>query len=140
EEYVRQEIAKSLVREYRYGKANIEIEYVIRVGTGKPRADIVIFPPSTDHKQENAFIIVECKSAKVKSEDKKDGVGQLQSYMASCPNVTYGMWTNGIERFCYHRIVKDGQVYFEEVPDIPEFGREGESEDQPRFDQLKPAT
>lgn len=140
EEYVRQEIAKSLVREYRYEKQDVEVEFVLRVGVKKPRADLVIFPPGGDHKQENAAIIVECKSAKVKSEDKKDGVGQLQSYMAVCPNVTYGMWTNGVERFCYKRIVKGGQVLVEDVPDIPEFGREDEAADRPRFDQLKPAT
>jgi type I restriction enzyme M protein len=140
EEYVRQEIAKSLVREYRYEKANIEVEYVVRVGSRKPRADLVIFPPGAEHKQENALIIVECKSAKVKAEDKKDGVGQLQSYMAASPNVTYGMWTNGVERFCYRRVVSDGQVNALDVPDIPEFGRENEAEDRPRFDQLKPAT
>ena len=140
EEYVRQEIAKSLVREYRYEKVNIEVEFVIRVGTRKPRADLVIFPPGADHKQENGLIIVECKSAKVKAEDKKDGLGQLQSYMAACPNVSYGMWTNGVERFCYCRVVKGGQVVVEDVPDIPEFGREDEEEDRPRFDQLKPAT
>ena len=140
EEYVRQEIAKSLVREYRYAKADIAVEFTLRVGSKKPRADLVVFPPGSDHKQENANIIVECKSAKVESSDKKDGVGQLKSYMAVCPNVTYGMWTNGIERFCYRRIEKKGKVKFEEVPDIPQFGREDEAEDRPRFDQLKPAT
>jgi type I restriction enzyme M protein len=31
EEYVRQEIAKSLVREYRYEKADIEVEFVLSV-------------------------------------------------------------------------------------------------------------
>src|ERR1700733_13388045 len=66
EEYVRQEIAKSLVREYRYDKSHIKVEFTIRVGTKKPRTDLVIFPPDSDHKQENALIIVECKSAKVK--------------------------------------------------------------------------
>jgi type I restriction enzyme M protein len=76
----------------------------------------------------------------VKSDDKKDGVGQLQSYMAACPNVTYGMWTNSVERFCYRRIVKGGKVIIEDVPDIPGFGQDEESEDRPRFDQLKPAT
>jgi type I restriction enzyme M protein len=60
--------------------------------------------------------------------------------MAACPNVTYGMWTNGIERFCYRRVVKGGQVNMEDVPDIPEFGRDEEDADRPRFDQLKPAT
>lgn len=140
EEYVRQEIAKSLVREYKYAKADIEVEFTVRVGTRKPRADLVIFPPQTAHEQENAVLIVECKASTVKSADKKDGVGQLQSYMAACPNVQYGMWTNGIERFCYRRVVKGGKVTVEEVPDLPEFGRADEAEDRPRFDQLKPAT
>src|ERR1035441_5218831 len=136
EEYVRQEIAKSLVREYRYEKASVEVEFVIRVGSRKPRADLVIFPPGTDHVQEHALIIVECKASTVKSADKKDGVGQLQSYMAASPNVAYGMWTNGIERFCYRRIVKAGTVNIEEVPDLPAFGRGEEEEDRPRFDQI----
>ena len=90
--------------------------------------------------QERALIIVECKASSIKSADKKDGVGQLQSYMAACPNVSYGIWTNGIERFCYRRVVKDGVVHIEDVPDLPEFGREDEEEDRPHFDQLKPAT
>jgi type I restriction enzyme M protein len=140
EEYVRQEIAKSLVREYRYDKLHIEVEFTLRVGSGKPRADLVIFPAEVDHKQESAQIIVECKSSKIKSDSKKDGVGQLQSYLAVCPNATYGMWTNGVERFCYRRIIKGGQVIVEEVPDIPEFGKSEDGADRPRFDQLKPAT
>lgn len=140
EEYVRQEIAKSLVREYRYEKASIEVEFTIRVGSRKPRADLVIFPVGAVHTQESALIIVECKASTVKSADKKDGVGQLQSYMAASPNVSYGMWTNGIERFCYRRIVKGGMVNIEEVPDLPVFGRGDEEQDRPRFDQLKPAT
>jgi type I restriction enzyme M protein len=140
EEYVRQEIAKSLVREYRYAKPDIEVEFTVRVGTRKPRADLVIFPPQGAHEQEHARIIVECKAPTVKAADKKDGVGQLQSYMAACPNVQYGMWTNGIERFCYRRVVKGGKVEIEEVPDLPEFGRGEEDAERPRFDQLKPAT
>ena len=139
EEYVRQEIAKSLVREYRYPKSDIEVEFSLRIGTRKPRADLVIFPPRVNHQQENALIMVECKASTIKAADKKDGVGQLQSYMAACPNVSYGMWTNGIERFCYRRLVRGGAVIVDEVPDLPEFGRL-EEEDRPRFDQLKPAT
>ena len=34
----------------------------------------------------------------------------------------------------------DGKILFEEVPDIPEFGREDDDTERPRFDQLKPAT
>lgn len=140
EEYVRQEIAKSLVREYLYAKADIAVEFVIRVGTRKPRADLVIFPRSAPHEQAQAQIIVECKASSIKSSDKKDGVEQLRSYMYVCPNVKYGMWTNGIERFCYRRIERDNRVEVVEAPDIPEFGRGEEQAERPRFDQLKPAT
>lgn len=140
EEYVRQEIAKSLVREYRYAKQNIAVEFTIRLGTRKPRADLVIFPENEDHKQGNAYIIVECKAPTVKSADRKDGVEQLRSYMAACENVRYGMWTNGIERFCYRRVFNDGKADTEEILDLPEFGRTGDEAERPRFDQLKPAT
>jgi type I restriction enzyme M protein len=140
EEYVRQEIAKSLVREYRYAKADIEVEFTLRMGTRRPRADLVTFPPQVAHEQANARLVVECKAPTVKAADKKEGVGQLQSYMAVCPNVEYGMWTNGVERFCYRRVVKGGEVAIEDVPDLPEFGRGEEEAERPRFDQLKPAT
>ena len=100
EEYVRQEIAKSLVREYGYAKRNIAVEFTLRLGSRKPRADLVIFPEGEQPAQENAHIIVECKAPAIKSSDRKEGVGQLQSYMAACPNALFGMWTNGLERFC----------------------------------------
>jgi type I restriction enzyme M protein len=140
EEYVRQEIAKSIVREYGYSKADIEVEFTLRVGSRKPRADIVIFPPGAKHTQENAFAILECKAPTVKSSDKKDGVGQLQSYMAVCPNAQYGMWANSLERFCYRRVVQSGKVECPEIPDIPSFGHSEDEAERPRFDQLKPAT
>src|SRR5204862_5268666 len=101
EEYVRQEIAKSLVREYDYAKDDISVEFTLKLGSKKPRADLAIFPEGSDHKQENISILVECKSDKVKSSDRNEGVEQLKSYLAACPNAQYGMWTNGNERFCY---------------------------------------
>lgn len=140
EEYVRQEIAKSLVREYEYQKAEIAVELTIAVGSRKPRADLVIFNEGEAHKQDRACIIIECKSQKIKSSDRKDGIGQLQSYMAACPNVNYGMWTNGLERFCFRRVDKDGNVSFDEIPDIPVKGRSEDEIERPRFDQLKAAS
>lgn len=140
EEYVRQEIAKSLVREYGYAKADISVEFTLRNGTAKPRADLVVFPPSTEHVQANVQIIVECKKPAIKSADRKEGTGQLQSYMSACPNVQYGMWTNGNERACYRRIERNGKVIFEEVPDLPAFGKSDDEADKPKFEQLKPAS
>jgi type I restriction enzyme M protein len=140
EEYVRQEIAKSLVREYSYEKKEISVEFILRLGSRKPRADLVIFDEGDVHDQSRARVIIECKSQKIKPTDRKEGVGQLQSYMSACPNVAYGMWTNGIERFCYRRVDTDGKISFDEIPDIPAKGRTEDDVERPRFDQLKAAS
>ncbi|MCJ2112243.1 N-6 DNA methylase [Methylobacterium sp. E-025] len=140
EEHVRQEIAKSLVREYRYPKSNISIEYTVQIGTRKPRADIVVFAANMRHEQPNATIIVECKAPSVKSTDKENGVAQLKSYLDACPNTRFGMWINGVERVCFRRIESDGHRFWEEIPDLPRFGKEDELDDRPQFHQLDPAS
>ncbi|MDE2715799.1 MAG: N-6 DNA methylase [Chloroflexota bacterium] len=140
EEYVRQEIAKSLVREYGYRKSDVSVEFGLRLGSKRPRADLAVFDEGDPHTQDRARVIIECKSAKAKATGRKDGVGQLQSYMSACPNVLYGMWTNGIERFCYKRVDSAGMVGFEEIPDIPGKDRTEEEVERPRFDQLKAAS
>ena len=140
EEYVRQEIAKSLVREYGFQKRDVSVEFTLRLGTRRPRTDLVIFDEADPHDQDRARIIVECKSMKIKPKSRKDGVGQLHSYMAACPNAAYGMWTNGVERFCYRRVDANGKVRFEEIPDIPSKGSSEDEAERPRFDQLKAAS
>lgn len=140
EEYVRQEIAKSLVREYGYPKRDIAVEVTLRVGSRKPRADLVVFMAEAAHEQAQAYVIVECKAQTVKPNDRKEGVGQLQSYLSSSPNAIYGMWTNGLERYCFHKVTRGGRVSFEDVPDIPGFGQTEDDAERPQFDQLKPAS
>lgn len=140
EEYVRQEIAKSLVREYRYPRSDMAVEFTLRVGSRRPRGDLVVFTAGADHQQSHAYIVVECKNATVKADNRKDGVGQLQSYMSACPNVAYGMWTNGSERYCYKRIERAGTIEFEEIADIPAFGASEDEVERPHFTQLKPAS
>jgi type I restriction enzyme M protein len=140
EEYVRQEIAKSLVREYGYPRTDFEVEFRMRVGSGRPRADVVIFDAGTAHGQEHAYIIVECKNKDVKASARRDGVGQLHSYMSSCPNVQYGMWTNGTERHCYRSVTEGGTRLWVEIPDLPNFGETEADRERPTFDQLKPAS
>ncbi len=140
EEYVRQEIAKSLDREYHYSKRHVEVEFKLKIGSSRRGADLVIFRPGADHTQENAWLIVECKKQDVKPADKKEGVAQLESYLAACPNAKYGMWTNSLERVCYRVVILKGERKVEEIPDLPTFGREEEEAERPRFDQLKPAT
>ena len=43
EEYVRQTIEKRLVNEHKYKREQIKIEFGLKLGSRRPRADIVIF-------------------------------------------------------------------------------------------------
>jgi len=84
EEYVRQEIAKSLVREYKYSKSDIKVEFGLKLGSKRPRADLVVFAEGQSHAEAHATVIVECKSQAIKSSDRKEGVGRL------CPETPVG--------------------------------------------------
>ncbi len=141
EEYVRQNIEKALVRQYKYAPADCSPEFPIKVGSSRKRVDIVVFGKGVDHTQANAFILIETKRAEVKPSHRTEGVGQLQSYMASCLNAQYGMWTNGTERFCFaKRADAKGGWTFEEIIDIPAFGQTEADAQRPSRKDLKVAT
>ncbi|MFF5207816.1 N-6 DNA methylase [Streptosporangium sp. NPDC000396] len=141
EEYVRQNIEKALVRQYKYPAKDCEPEFAIKMGSARKRVDIVVFDPGSEHTQANAFILVETKKADVKPTHKTEGIGQLQSYMASCLNVKYGIWTNGDDRFCYaKRPNGKGGWTFDEIIDIPAFGQTEEDAQRPKRRDLKVAT
>ncbi|SMY04043.1 type I restriction enzyme M protein [Brevibacterium antiquum CNRZ 918] len=141
EEYVRQNIEKALVRQYRYAPSDCASEFSIRVGSSRRRVDIMVFDKGTDHTQANAYILVETKKADIKPTHKSEGIGQLQSYMASCLNAQYGMWTNGTDRFCFaKRDDGKGGWFFEDIIDIPAFGQAEADAQRPKRKDLKVAT
>src|SRR5437867_827421 len=62
EEYVRQNIEKALVRQYRYNPANCLPEFPIKVGSARKRVDIVGFDSfDGPRRQEDAHLLVETK-------------------------------------------------------------------------------
>ena len=65
EEYVRQNIEKRVVNEHKYAVDRIAVEFDIRIGSSKRRADIAIFSAGAAHSQENIQIIIECKKEAV---------------------------------------------------------------------------
>lgn len=141
EEYVRQNIEKALVRQYKYSAKDCEPEFPIRVGRSRKRADIAVFGSGQDHTQNNAYILVETKKADIKPSHKTEGVDQLISYMSACLNVRYGMWTNGDDRFCFaKRPDGKGGWTVDEIIDIPGFGQTEEDAQRPKRKDLKPAT
>jgi type I restriction enzyme M protein len=121
EEKVRQDMAKSLVEEYGYDKKDVEIEFTIQMGRAKKRADIVVFYDGKKHTQENIYIIVEAKAEQVNPSNKKEGIGQLESYMSASPNCEFGVWI-GNEKIVFKKFDVDGNKILRKIPDIPQKG------------------
>lgn len=142
EEYVRQTVEKRLVNEHKYSRDRICVEYTVQIGSGKKRADIVIFPDEEiDKKQENIKIIIECKSEKIEANNAKDGVAQLKSYMSACPNAEWGMWTNSKEKFVFKKFTDDkGVIQFMDYNDIPSADGNIDDINRPKRSSLKNAS
>lgn len=144
EEYVRQTVEKRLVNEHKYAKERIAVEYHVQIGSGRKRADIVIFPEGTTIEekkdQQNISIIIECKKEAVKPTDKDNGLEQLKSYMSACNNCEWGMWTNGLHKTVYHKTVDEkGHFDFCEYNDIPSADGTTDENERPNRNTLKKA-
>ena len=144
EEYVRQTVEKRLVNEHKYNKERIAVEYHVQIGSGRKRADIVIFPEGTTAEekkdQQNISIIIECKKEAVKPTDKDNGLEQLKSYMSACNNCEWGMWTNGLHKTVYHKTVDEkGHFDFCEYNDIPSADGTTDENERPNRNTLKKA-
>ena len=141
EEYVRQTIEKRLINELKYKREQIKIEFGIKTGSSRPRADIVIWNSGDEHTQENAKIIIECKKSSINAESSKDGIEQLKSYMSVCPNCEWGMWTNSMARFVFRKIIdSEGVTDFIEYNDIPAANGKIDEIDRPKRSTLRNAS
>jgi type I restriction enzyme M protein len=140
EEYVRQEMIKTLVNEYGYPLLSMATEFSIKLGSATKKVDIAIFPDDAENKQETLIHIVECKKPKVKITDRQDGVGQLISYVSACPACDFGLWTNGagFERQVVHRLSPKELKRVDY--DIPRHGEAKPPDKAPKLNDLISAT
>ena len=140
EEYVRQTIEKRLINEHKYKREQIKIEFGLKMGSRKPRADIVVFPKdSPEMTQDQVWLIVECKKETVEPRNRKDGVEQLKSYMSACPNCEWGLWTNGRYKEVLRKVRVGDRYEFQEYNDIPAADGTLEDIDRPKRNTLKKA-
>lgn len=121
EENVRQRWIRSLVSEYKYSIDDLAVEFPIKMGVSRKRADIVIFHPGesgVSRDQDRILIVIEVKRENVSVTDRLEGVEQLKSYMSACSGCKYGLWV-GSEKTAYER-ASDGKI--DEIHDIPRLG------------------
>ena len=140
EEYVRQTIEKRLINEHKYEREQIKIEFGLKLGSRRPRADIVVFPTdSPEMTQDHVWLIVECKKETVEPRNKTGGIEQLKSYMSACPNCEWGLWTNGKYKEVLRKVRVDDRYEFQEYNDIPSADGSLEDIDRPKRNTLKKA-
>lgn len=112
---------KQLVEDYNYPRAHIQTRPQYRVkqrpsgGKNFP-VDIAVFT-SNNHTFDNEYILVECKK-----KNRKDGRKQLEDYL-HFSKAYLGVWFNGEERLFLRKIEKQGKIFFEEIPNIPQYGQ-----------------
>ena len=118
EEPVRQEYERVLVESYGYRKSDLDIEVRIPRGSGyfPDKADIVVYQPGRGRDPAQHIVgIVETKKP-----TRKDGIGQLKSYMTATSTV-WGVWTNGQDIAYFYR---DGtQIRDDYLHNIPARGQ-----------------
>jgi len=133
-----QVFSRQLVEDYGYPKENIQTRPQHRVKRSPSDVkkeypvDIAVFSGSIKM-DETLYIIVECKK-----KNRKDGRTQLENYL-TFSSAYLGVWFNGEERFFIRKFVKEnGEIIFEEIPNIPKFGQRVEDIGQFKRSDLTP--
>ncbi len=133
-----QPFSKILVDDYGYPKEHVHTrpQYRVKVRPSDTRkeypVDIAVFS-SSEHTDDNAYIIVECKK-----KNRRDGRTQLEDYLRFS-KAYIGVWFNGEERLYLHKLEKNGRVMFEEIPNIPRYGERLEDVGKFKRKDLRPA-
>ncbi|MFV0471984.1 MAG: restriction endonuclease subunit M [Paludibacteraceae bacterium] len=116
-----QVFSKQLVEDYGYPKTAIQTrpQHRVKVRPSDTKkeypVDIAVFSGS-QKMEETLYIVVECKK-----KNRKDGRSQLENYL-TLSSAYLGVWFNGEERFFIRKFVKpNGEIYFEEIPNIPRY-------------------
>lgn len=133
-----QVFSEVLVKDYGYPKNNIQTRPQWRV-KARPSdtkkeypVDIAVFSQKSKE-DENLYIIVECKK-----KSRKDGRNQLEDYLR-LSKAKLGVWFNGNNRLFLVKTEKNGQVIFNEIPNIPKYGQRLEDVGHFKRKDLKPA-
>ncbi len=128
--------SKQLVEDYGYPKnliqTHLQFRVKIRPSDTKKEYPIDIAVFNNQNKiDDDLYIIVECKK-----KNRKDGLNQLQDYLRFS-KAKLGVWFNGDERIFIKKYERDGEILFENIPNIPNYKQRLEDIGQFRKKDLK---
>ncbi|MDR3338511.1 MAG: N-6 DNA methylase [Candidatus Symbiothrix sp.] len=133
-----QVFSRQLIEDYGYPKEHIQThpQHRVKVRPSDTKkeypVDIAVFLDALKD-DDGLYIVVECKK-----KNRKDGRTQLENYL-TLSTAYLGVWFNGEERFFLRKFVKpNGEVVFEEIPNIPKFRQRVEDIGLYKRQDLKP--
>lgn len=126
-----QSMIEMMAEEYGFATEDMERDYKVKYDdpdsdkAKTQKVDLAIFEEGRAHDVANLIrIIVVAKDAKVKPEDKKNGVTATLENILFCTDCEFGCWTNG-EDLQYVHAKEDayGQTELEDLSDFPAKGQ-----------------
>lgn len=129
-EQVRQDFERTLIEEYRYGRADIGVDVRVKVQDGariaQKKASVVVYRPDSQVRDEAAIqILIQVAKPGTQPTDSKTGTDELERMLIACPNARFACWTNGIETVYFQR---KKQKFDTEVFPVNDFPRKGEDD------------
>jgi type I restriction enzyme M protein len=128
-EKVRQEVARALTFEYQIAPENMARDFPIVVEGRKKKVDLAVFEAGQPHEVEFLRRVVVCrpepkqgKKGVTKIRDFKQAEKDLEDvkgFMMAADECTWGLWTNGLERFFLKKRLKRFETLFDPHGDWP---------------------
>lgn len=133
-----QPFSKALVEDYGYPKDSVRThpQWRVKVRPSDKKkeypVDIAVFADG-DQSDDGLYIVVECKR-----KNRKDGRTQLEDYLRFS-KARLGVWFNGEERLYLQKLESNGEVRFNEIPNIPRYHERLEDLGKFKRKDLQPA-
>ena len=126
-EQVRQRIARALFHEYGLSVDDMEIDFPVKIGGRKRKADIAIFHHDQNHESEHISRVVVCRpepnvgrTSRIRDHEQAEkDLEELKSLMEGVESCNYGLWTNGLEFFYLEKKPARFETKFEPIGDWP---------------------
>lgn len=127
QEQVRQNFERTLVEEYNYTIADLQVDLKIKIWEGDKqkvkKAPLAIML----YRTENPYVLILIANPKANPTDKTGGATELEQWLVDAPTADFGCWTNGIETLFFQKKKSKFETDIFPVNDFPRKGEDASS-------------
>lgn len=127
QENIRQNFERTLVEEYQYSPASIEVDFAIKVWDGDKQKTKKVSLVVTNPESSEPYILILVAKPNNNPTDKTGGASDLEQWLVDVPSAEYACWTNGIESIYFQKRKNKFETDVFPVNDFPRFGEDASS-------------